>query len=125
MEGAKGLSSFVSELKARRINLVAELQHVDAALSVLGKMGGGNIYTKPSYTASTTAPKHTMSPAARKRISLAQKARWAATKNGSQSAAATVAKVKVPAKRKISAAGRKGIAAAQRARWAKIKAAKK
>jgi hypothetical protein len=54
-----------------------------------------------------------MSAAARKKISLAQKTRWA------KSAAHGQATTKP--KRTISAAGRKRIAAAQRARWAKVK----
>ena len=83
-----------------RGNLIAELRHVDAALSVLGKLGGGG--------------SHTMSAAARRKISLAQKARWAKMKGH----------VPKP-KRTISAAARRKIAAAQRARWAKLKAGKK
>ena len=52
-----------------------------------------------------------LSAAARKRISLAQKARWAKA-NG---------RAPKP-KRTISAAGRKRIAAAQRKRWAQVRA---
>ncbi len=100
-----GLASFVSELRAERTNLVDRLRRVDAALSVLGKLHGGGSYTKP---------RHTMSAAARRKISLAQKARWAKAKSHAPKA-----------KRTISAAGRKRIAAAQRARWAKFRAAKK
>ena len=99
MSNLKGLAGFVSELKATRTNLVSELKHVDAALSVLGKLGGGR--------------SHTMSAAGRRKISLAQKARWAKAKGRAPKA-----------KRTISAAGRKRIAAAQRARWAKLKAGK-
>jgi hypothetical protein len=102
MANLMGLASFVSELRVVRTNLVAELRHVDAALSVLGKLGGGSNYTKP---------RHRMSAAARRKISLAQKTRWA--------------KAKAPKpKRTISAAGRKRIAAAARARWKKFRAAK-
>ena len=104
MANLKGLVSFVSELKTVRTSLVNELRHVDAALSVLGKLGGGSNYTKP---------RHTMSAAARRKISLAQKARWAKAKGHA------------PKPHTISAAGKKRIAAAQRARWAKGKAAKK
>ena len=70
MDGLKGLASFVAELKATRKNLADEIRHIDAALTVLGKMGGGTKYTRPS---------HTMSAAARRKISFAQKARWAKT----------------------------------------------
>jgi hypothetical protein len=105
MENLKGLVSFVSELKATRTNLVNELRHVDAALSVLGKLNSGGSYTKP---------RHTLSASARRRISLAQKTRWAKAKGHMPKH-----------KRTISAAGKKRIAAAARARWAKFRAAKK
>ena len=39
MANLKGLASFVSELRVERTNLVNELRHVDAALSVLGQVG--------------------------------------------------------------------------------------
>jgi hypothetical protein len=104
MTNLKGLASFVSELRVERTNLMDRLRHVDAALSVLGKLNSGS-YTKP---------RHTLSASARKRMSLGQKARWAKAKR------------RVPkAKRTISAAGRKRIAAAQRARWAKVRAGNK
>jgi len=105
MANLKGLASFVSELRAERTNLVDRLRHVDAALSVLGKLGGGSNYTKP---------RHRMSAAARRKITLAQKARWSKAKGHAPKP-----------KRTISAAGRKRIAAAQRARWGKWKAQKK
>ena len=105
MAHLKGLASIVSELRAVRTNLVSELRHVDAALSVLGKLSGGSSYTKT---------RHTLSASARKRMSLAQKARWAKAKGRAPRP-----------KRTISAAGKKRIAAAQRARWAEFRAAKK
>jgi len=109
MANLKGLASIVSELRVVRTNLANQLKHVDAALSVLGKLGGGGSYTKP---------RHTVSASARKRMSLGQKARWA--KRAASGRAATV-----KPKRTISAAGRKRIAAAQQARWAKVKAQQK
>jgi len=105
MANLKGLASIVSELKLVRTNLVNELRHVDAALSVLGKLKGGSNSNKP---------RHTMSASARKRMNLAQKARWAKAKGRAPKP-----------KRTISAAGRKRIAAAQRARWAKLRAGRK
>jgi len=104
MANLKGLASIVSESRAERTNLANQLGHVDAALSVLGKLNGGS-YGKP---------RRTLSALARKRMSLAQKARWAKkVKAGT-----------VKPKRTMSAAGRRKIAAAQRARWAKVKAEK-
>src|ERR1022692_2080033 len=99
MANLTGLASIVAELRGERASLVNQLRHVDAALSVLGKLNGGIAYTEP---------RHRVSAAARRKMSLAQKARWA--KNGESSAGKP--------KRVMSAAARKKIAAAQRARWA-------
>jgi hypothetical protein len=105
MANLTGLAGFVSKLRAVRTNLVNRLRHVDAALSVLGKLGGGSSYTKP---------RNTVSASARKRMSLAQKARWAKAKGHAPKP-----------KRTMSTAGRRRIAAAARARWDKFRAAKK
>jgi hypothetical protein len=107
MAKLKGLVSIVSELRAERTNLVNQLRHVDAALSVLGKLDGGSSYT---------SPRRTLSAAGRRRISLAQKVRW-----GKQAAKSRGA----GPKRKLSVAARRRIARAQRARWAKFRAEKK
>ncbi len=105
MDSLRGLASFVAELKVMRKVLADEIGRVDAALTVLGKMGGGSKYTRPGRS---------MSASARRKISLAQKARWAKAKGQAPKP-----------KRKISLAGRRRIAAAQRARWAKVRTGKK
>ncbi|MFZ0900312.1 MAG: hypothetical protein WB616_18655 [Candidatus Sulfotelmatobacter sp.] len=105
MTNLKGLASIVSELRVERTNLANQLRHVDAALSVLGKLDGGSNYAKP---------RHTLSAAARRKISVAQKARWANAKSQAPKP-----------KHTMSAVSRKKIAAAQRARWAKVKVGKK
>jgi hypothetical protein len=78
-----------------------------------------------TFGSSASNGHRTLSTVARKRINLAQKARWAKPRRGSQpglrSAKATGLTI---VKRTISATGRKRIAAAQRARWAKMKAGK-
>jgi hypothetical protein len=107
MANLKGLASIVSELRAERTSLVTQIRHVDAALSVLGKLNGGS-YTKP---------RRTMSASARRRISLAQKARWAKSKGKDQAG-------KMKPNRTMSPSTRRKIAAAQRARWAKVRAKK-
>ncbi len=109
MANLTGLTGFVSELRAERTNLVDRLRHVDAALSVLGKLNGGSSHKKPG---------HTVSASARRRMSLAQKARWAKRASKNQSAT-------MKPKRTLSASARRKIAAAQRARWARVKARKK
>jgi hypothetical protein len=100
MANLAGLASFVSALRVERTNLVNQLRHVDAALSVLGKLDGGS--------------SRTLSASTRRRMSIAQRARWARAKG----------RARKP-KRTISAAGRRKIAAAQRARWAKVRAQQK
>jgi hypothetical protein len=107
MANLEGLVSIVSELRAERTNLVNQLRHVDAALAVLGKLNGGSSYTKP---------RRILSASARKRMSLAQKARWA--KGNGQAGT-------MKPKHTMSASARRKIAAAQRARWAKLKAQQK
>jgi len=103
---SEGTGVHVSQLREQRASLVNELRHVDAALAVLGKLEGGRSYTKPRRHS-----RRTMSASARRRISLAQKARWA--KRNSTGRAG------VP-KRHVSAASRRKMAAAQRARWARF-----
>jgi hypothetical protein len=86
------LPAVIAQLKKERERVQHEVQRIDAALAALDRSTNGT---------------HRMSAAARRRISVAQKARWA--------------KQRAPKpKRTISAAGRRRIAAAQRARWAKI-----
>jgi hypothetical protein len=69
MTNLKGLESVVSQLRVERSSLLNKLRHVDAALSVLGKLDGGNSYTKPR--------RRKLSMVARKKIAAAQRARWA------------------------------------------------
>jgi len=105
-----GLQSVVSQLRKERTNLVNQLRHVDAALSVLGKLNGGRFYTQPRH--------RKMSVAARARIAAAQRARWAKVKGQRKV-------VSIAPKRRISAAGLARIRAATKARWAKWRAAQK
>jgi hypothetical protein len=104
------LSGVVGHLKKELARAQHEVQRFTVALAALGSAGLNG--------------RHTLSADARRRISLAQKKRWAKARNGSKPAAA---KTTAPVKRtrKISAAGKKRIAAATRARWAKFRAAKK
>ena len=96
------LSGVVEHLKKELERAQQEVQRFTAALAALGS--------------SSSNEHRTLSASARKRISLAQKKRWAQAK----SQATTVKRT-----RKISAAGKKRIAAAARARWAKFRTAKR
>ena len=95
----KSISAVIQQLKREHQHLQQQLLRIDEALAALGSSSNGT---------------RTMSAAGRRRISLAQKARWAKQKAGGHAPKPT---------RTISAAGKKRIAAAQRARWAKIKSA--
>jgi hypothetical protein len=98
----ENISAVVQQLKKELERAKREVERYGAALVALGssKLGG---------------QRRTLSAAARKKISLAQKARW--TKRNRQAAARH--------KRPVSAAARRKMAAAQRARWAKVKGLKK
>jgi hypothetical protein len=109
MPNLKGLVSVVAQLREERTNLVNSLRHVDAALSVLGRLNGGRTAVQPTRTISVSG---------RKRIAAAQRARWAKLK-----AKNVISNATKPGKRTMSASARRKIAAAQRARWAKVKRA--
>jgi len=94
----KHMSGVVQQLKKEREHTQRQLQRMDAALAALGSVN-------------SNGASRTMSATGRRRISLAQKARWAKQRTAKS-------------KHKISAAGRRRIAAAQRARWAKVRAKK-
>jgi hypothetical protein len=104
------LSGVVGHLKKELVRAQQEVQRFSAALAALGSAGSKG--------------QRALSASARRKISLAQKRRWAQARNGSKP---TVVPASVPLKRtrKISAAGKKRIAAAARARWVKFRAAKK
>src|ERR1700733_10663981 len=103
------LSGIVNQLKSERDLVEKKLSAMNAALTAFVGAYGGSAKSKGTRT---------MSAAARRKISLAQKARWA--KRGTTDVAVNTAKPK----RTMSAAARKRIAAAQRARWAKVRAKK-
>jgi len=105
MAGLRRLKSVVSQLRDERTNLVNQLRHVDAALSVLGKLDGGRYYTQH---------RRTFSASARRKMSVAQKARWAKKQTSDQAGA------KRP-RRTMSAAARRRISAAKRKWWAEKK----
>jgi ATP-dependent phosphoenolpyruvate carboxykinase len=102
------LSGVVQQLKKAHAEAQGEVERLGAALAALGNLTGR----------SPSGKRRTQSAAARRKISLAQKARWAKRSIKTQTDTARPT-------RTMSAAGRRKIAAAQRARWAKVKAGKK
>jgi hypothetical protein len=94
------------QLKAARDKAAFELGRLEAAVSALSGIGSNSISTR----------RRKMSAAARSRISLAQKARWAKRNLG---------RAGLRPKRHVSAASRRKMAIAQRRRWAKVRAKQK
>jgi hypothetical protein len=106
MSKFQGIISIASELRVERTSLINQLKHVDAALSVLGKLNGGSSFTEPRRTLSAVVrgktrrtkpigkttgtgeekPKRTLSIAARRKIAAAQRARWAKFRAGKKAA---------------------------------------
>ena len=111
------LDNALRELREKRSHAQLEIDKLDQIIAGIESLNG-------AVPASGKA-KHTMSASARRRISLAQKARWASVRKQSQPKLVAKSTGSAPAKRKISAAGRMRIAAAQRARWAAVRAAGK
>ncbi len=106
MPNLTGLDNIVVELRSERTNLSTQLRHVDAALSVLGKLDGKLEVSSVNGWPKTVSR---MSAAARRRISIAQKARWAKVRTAP------------PKSNRMSAAARRKISISQKARWAKVK----
>ena len=93
------------------------LQEVEAEITKLERVAAA-LRGSMSDSDTPSGKRKGMSAAARKKISLAQRARWAKTaENGSVSS--------TKPKRTLSASARRRIAAAQRARWAKVRAQQK
>jgi hypothetical protein len=110
------LSAVIERLEAERERVHTKVQRIDAALAALF-----------SVTTTGTRP-HSMSAAARRRISIAQKARWAKQRTRVKVVGPTklitrtpIKLVLEPPKRTISLASRRKMAPAQRRRWAKVK----
>lgn len=105
----------LKELRAKRSQAQIEIDKLDQIITGIESLNGTAASHKPVLKS------RVISAASRRKMALAQKARWANIRNGSK----PVAKTSPPAKRTMSTAARRKIAAAQKARWVKIRAAKK
>jgi len=114
------LENALQQLRAERREAQLHVEKLDQAITVIESLNGSGT------PRSTNQPKRIISAASRRKMALAQKARWARARKGSQPAlGAAKTTGSAPVKRTMSASARRKIAAAQRARWAKVKAAKK
>jgi hypothetical protein len=111
-------SSALQELRAELSRAQSQVEKLDHAISAIESLNGAGSSHK------TSQPARVMSAASRRKMALAQKARWAGVRKESKSVSTKDAAA-APVKHTMSPAARKKIAAAQRARWAKLKAAQK
>jgi len=114
------LENALKELREKRSKAQIEIEKLDQIISGIESLNGTGVLHK------STQPIRIISAASRRKMALAQKARWASVRKQSQAAIGLPkATGAIPAKRIMSASSRRKIAAALRARWAKIRAAKK
>jgi hypothetical protein len=113
------LENALQQLRAERREAQLHVEKLDQAISVIESLNG------LGSSRNANQPKRIISAASRRKMALAQKARWANVRKGPQSAVGATKLAAIPAKRTMSAAARKKIAAAQKARWAKLKAGQK
>jgi len=107
-------------LEAAAIGFEVQMTQIDEKISEIKRLlNGSPLATAPTET---VKPRKKRSAAVRRRMALAQRARYAKLKKGSEPTQAVAAR---PKKRKMSAAGRRAISLAAKKRWADIKAAKK
>jgi phosphopantothenoylcysteine synthetase/decarboxylase len=114
------LENALKELREKRSRAQVEIEKLDQIISGIESLNG------TGATGEATQPIRIISASSRRKMALAQKARWASVRKQSQPIA-VVAKTtgSAPAKRTMSVAARRKIAATQKARWAKIRAQQK
>jgi hypothetical protein len=123
------LENALRELRGKRSRAQEEVEKLNQIISGIESLNGVGVshesVSRKTTSHDTVQPKRIISAASRRKMALAQKARWEKIRKNSQPVAAVAKSGPTPVKRIISAAGRKRIAEAARARWAKIRAAKK
>jgi len=112
------LSNALLELRAERRESQLHVEKLDQAISVIDWLNGRGSSHRKSQS------KRIISAASRRKMALAQKARWARAGKGSHPAKEAPGSTHGKG-HTMSASARRKIAAAQRARWAKIRAGKK
>ena len=113
------LDNALRELREKRSRSQAEIDKLDQIISGIESLNGAGAVHESSR------PTRIISAASRRKMALAQKARWASIRKQSQPILVGKTTVPAPAKRTMSASARRKIAAAQKARWAKVKAQEK
>jgi hypothetical protein len=115
------LDSALRELREKRSHAQLEIEKLDQIIAGIESLNGAGA----AVPTKGTKVKHTLTASARRRISLAQKARWARVRGGSKPTLVAKTTGTVKPKRTMSASARRKIAAAQKARWAAVRAGQK
>src|SRR5580658_4527648 len=108
--GMKLLKDYSSADLRRIISIKEQIENLQSQLEAFGGDTGNGVVGEPIKRG-----RRRMSASARRKIGLAQKARWAKAKGIETAPAAGK-------RHRMSAAGRARIAAAAKARWAKVRA---
>jgi hypothetical protein len=111
------LDNALQELREKRQKAQTEIERLDQIISGIESLNGTGVHE-------SSRPTRIISAASRRKMALAQRARWASIRKQAQPMVGKTT-VSAPAKRTMSASARRKIAAAQKARWAKVKAQEK
>jgi len=99
-------------------------RHIDSRISELKAMLSGGPAEPAATPEASTRKRKKFTAAARRKMALAQKARWAKIKGASDRPAPAATPEPSKPKRKLSAAGRAAIIAATKKRWQLAKTGK-
>ena len=110
-------------INAAILGFESQKEQLDAQIQELRQLLDGKQPEQDAAIEATPRRRKRFSAASRRKMALAQKARWAKIKG--ESGPETAAAAPVKPKRKLSAAGRKAIQQALRKRWAQAAKAKK
>ena len=114
------LTDALQQLHEERERVQSQMEKLDSAISVLQDLLGRDGSRKASI-GSRSRGGRVVSATARRRMAVAQRARWARVRQQAQTPHANKPRTTSAPKRTLSAAARRKIAAAQRARWARVK----
>lgn len=114
------LNSALQQLRDERKQAQTQVEKLDQAIAVIEGLSGRSTTTRSK----SKRGGRSLSAEARRRISEAQRARWAARKKQAGSTASAGPRP-VPNRKPLSPAARRKIAAAQKARWAKFRSQQK
>jgi hypothetical protein len=123
------LANALQQLRAERREAQSHVEKLDKAISVIESLNGSGASgttNRPTGITSPSAPTRIISAASRRKMALAQQARWAKVRKESQPVVATAkTTTAAPVKRITSPAARRKLSAFQKARWQKIRAQQK